>query len=81
MKMARKHQQGRVPEGGTTVSKHAFTEGWVRSPGLYDLNRDGGQRSCELRRDGRSVVQNLAGGYMLRVRKLPESGGTFSLTG
>jgi len=37
--MARKHQQGRVASAATSVAN--FTEGWFRTSGLYDLNRDG----------------------------------------
>jgi len=36
--LARSHQSGRVTSEVTSVT---FTEGWFRTSGLYDLNRDG----------------------------------------
>jgi len=38
--LARSHQNGRVPQDGTNVPQTNFTEGWFRTSGLYDLNRD-----------------------------------------
>lgn len=40
LEMARGHQEGRVPEDGTTVPTHNFTEGWFRNSGIYGLNKE-----------------------------------------
>ena len=37
LNLARGHQEGRVPENGTTVPTTTFTEGWFRNSGFYDL--------------------------------------------
>lgn len=35
LNLARQHQKGRVPEDGTNVPIHDFTEGWFRTSGIY----------------------------------------------
>ena len=37
LNLARGHQEGRVPENGTTVPTTTFTERWFRDSGLYAL--------------------------------------------
>jgi len=44
LNLARQHQEGRVTDEVTSVT---FTEGWFRTSGLYDLNRDGVQEYAE----------------------------------
>ena len=47
LELARSHQDGRVTSEVTSVT---FTEGWFRTSGLSDLNRDGGVAVEEGRR-------------------------------